>query len=118
MHGDDIRLALYHKDIVLLRHSLLGQMNTIEFTLLLVYNGSRRIHIFLLYSLRGGIQFAGVKAHHFSTQRKPRKYNTTCKTVNEFAVALTLITKSHTNACVRILHEVFLLKTFLQHLIG
>ena len=78
MHGDDVGIALDHKHAIFLHNSLLGLIDAIELTLLMVDFRVGRVDIFLCYALGTAIKHTTTKGYHLATDIEPREDGTTC----------------------------------------
>ena len=76
VHGDNIGIALYHIDTVLLGYGVLGLEDTVELTLLMVDIRIGRVDILLGYTLRPGVEHTATEGHHLTADVQPREDNT------------------------------------------
>ena len=103
VHCDDIGITFHHKHTVFLSNGPLGLEEAIEFPLLMVYLRVRRVHIFLLHTLRPRIQQSSAKGHHPSAHVQPGEDDTSCIAV----VHAPLIADAESG-----LHEILILIAF------
>ncbi len=91
MHGNDVSISLDHIYAVLFGYGFLCLVDAVELLVLVVYFRIWRVDIFLLYALRGGVEFTSSEAHHLSVHSYPGEHHASGIAVNKLSVALTAV---------------------------
>ena len=77
VHGNDVGITLDHEHAVFLHDGLLGLIDAVELTLLVIDVGVRTVHILLGHTLRTAVQHTTSKGHHLSRNVEPRENGAT-----------------------------------------
>ena len=105
VHGNHVGIALDHKHAVFLGNGFLRLEEAVELTLLVVELRVGRVHVFLLHTLRTGIEQSSAKGHHPTTHVQPGEDHAPAIAVVESFLAL--------DAKTRLLQELRLIARFL-----
>ena len=97
MHSDDVGISFDHIHAVLTGYSFLCLVDAVELLVLVVYFRVWRVDIFLLYALRGGVEFTSSEAHHLSVHSYPGEHHASCIAVYEHVVAFTTVAYSRSH---------------------
>ena len=87
VHGNHIGIALHHIHTVLLGYGFLSLIESVELPFLMIDLRVGRVHIFLIHTLRTGIEQTTAEGHHLAADVQPRENHATCIAVVDALLA-------------------------------